>query len=250
MQNNFAVITPLANEGNDFAPFIDALTQIFDQLGCGVAYLVVDTVSKDNTLALCTALSARDSRFITIWAPETRNVVQAYMAGFKAAVQGRHEFIIEMDAGLSHDPAAIPSFLKALADGNECAFGSRFMKGGSITDSSLKRSLISRSGTILSRLLLGLKLHDATSGYQGFHASVVREFLKYPLKSKAHFYQTELRYLLRKTRYMEIPIHYRAPSPGVSTGSLSDSLRVFLYYILKHRSGQGSCIRTDFQYHP
>ena len=238
MQNNFAVITPLANEGNDFAPFIDALTQIFDQLGSGVAYLVVDTVSKDNTLALCTELSAQDKRFITIWAPETRNVVQAYMAGFKAAVNGGHEFIIEMDAGLSHDPASIPLFLKALADGNECAFGSRFMKGGSITDSSLKRSFISRSGTILSRLMLGLKLHDATSGYQGFRRSIVEKFVNYPLLSKAHFWHPELRYLLRNKRFTEVPIHYRAPSPSVSPKVVSNSLDVLMHYFKLRLKGK------------
>jgi len=238
MQQHFAVITPLANEGNDFAPFVDALRRTFDQLGCGVAYLVVDTASKDNTLALCTELSARDNRFVTVWAPETRNVVQAYMAGFKAAVKGPHEFIIEMDAGLSHDPSAIPFFLNALAAGYECVFGSRFIKGGSITDSSLKRSFISRAGTILSRLLLGLKLHDATSGYQGFHRSVVEKFVDYPLLSKAHFWHPELRYLLRNKRFTEVPIHYRAPSPRVSTKVVSNSLEVLLHYFKLRLKGR------------
>jgi dolichol-phosphate mannosyltransferase len=238
MQNNFAVITPLANEGTDFAPFIDALRQIFDQLGCGVAYLVVDMVSKDNTLELCNQLSERDKRFITIWAPETRNVVQAYMVGFKAAVNGQHEFIIEMDAGLSHDPSAIPCFLKALADGNECAFGSRFMKGGSVTDSSFKRSFISKSGTLLSRLLLGLKLHDATSGYQGFHRSIVEKFINYPLLSKAHFWHPELRYLLRNKRFTEVPIHYHAPSPRVSPKVISNSLEVLMHYFRLRLKGE------------
>lgn len=238
MQNNFAVITPLANEGNDFVPFIDALRKVFDQLGYGVGYLVVDTVSQDNTLALCHELSARDNRFITVWAPETRNVVEAYMAGYKAALEGQHEFIIEMDAGLSHDPAAIPIFLKALANGNECVFGSRFIKGGSITDSSLKRSLISRAGTILSRLLLGLKLHDATSGYQGFHRLIVRKFVSYTLLSKAHFWHPELRYLLRNKRFIEVPIHYRAPSPRVSSKVVSNSLKVLIHYFRLRLNGK------------
>jgi dolichol-phosphate mannosyltransferase len=238
MQNNFAVITPLANEGNDFAPFIEALQQVFDQLGHGVAYLVVDMASKDNTLSLCNALSARDNRFITIWAPETRNVVEAYMAGFKAALNGQHEFIIEMDAGLSHDPAAIPTFLRALANGNECVFGSRFMKGGSITDSSLRRSLISRAGTVLSRLLLGLKLHDATSGYQGFHRLIVEKFVSYSLLSKAHFWHPELRYLLRNKRFIEVPIHYRAPSPRVSPKVVSNSLTVLVHYFRLRLNGK------------
>ena len=56
-----------------------------------------------------------------------------------------------------------------------------------------------------------------TSGYQGFHANIVEKFLDYNLLSKDHFYQTELRYLLRKTRYAEIAIRYSATSPSVTT---------------------------------
>jgi len=238
MHLNFAVVTPMANEGVDFDPFIRALSSVFDSLGSGTCYLVIDKVSKDNTLELCQNLSNCDKRFVTLWAPENRNVVQAYMVGYRAAVANNHEFIIEMDAGLSHDPKAIPLFLKALADGNECAYGSRFMKGGSISDSSSKRSLLSKSGTLLSRVLLGLKLHDATSGFQGFHLSIVEKFLNYRLLSEAHFCHPEMRYLLRKKRYIEIPIHYRAPSPRVSSKVVSNSLEVLFHYFLLRLKGK------------
>lgn len=248
--NNWAVIIPVANESKDLNELVSVLSFVLDKLLSGKVYFIVDKASKDNTLELCQSLSEKDNRFETVWSPENRNVVDAYLKGYKTALENGHQFIIEMDAGLSHDPRALPMFLRVLNEGNECAFGSRNINGGSNADSPFSRRFLSTFGTVLANLFLGTRMKDMTSGYQGFHASVVREFLKYPLKSKAHFYQTELRYLLRKTRYMEIPIHYRAPSPGVSTGSLSDSLRVFLYYILKHRSGQGICIRTDFQYHP
>jgi dolichol-phosphate mannosyltransferase len=238
MSINFAIITPLANESNDFAPFVQAVCAVFDRLEGGKCYFVVDKVSKDNTLELCQALSQRDSRFITIWAPENRNVVQAYMVGYQAALTAGHEFIIEIDAGLSHDPAAIPNFLNALVDGNECAYGCRFMKGGSISDSSSKRSLLSRAGTLLSRLLLGLKLRDSTSGFQGFHRSIVEKFLKYSLLSKAHFFHVELRYLLRNKRVIEIPIHYRAPSPSVSSKVVANSLEVLWHYFVLRIKGK------------
>ena len=96
---NFAVVTPLANESNEFTPFTEAVIATFDRIGNGCCYLVVDTVSKDNTLELCHALSARDSRFITVWAPENRNVVQAYMVGYRTALPAVHDFIIEMTLG-------------------------------------------------------------------------------------------------------------------------------------------------------
>lgn len=231
-KSNFAVIIPMANESPDFYPFVSSLTNELNILGNGVVYFVVDRVSTDNTLELCTSLSGKDKRFITIWAPENKNVVDAYIKGYKEAFNNNHDIIIEMDAGLSHDPRALPMFLRVLNEGNECAFGSRFINGGSICDSDWKRSFLSKFGTVLSNALLGTKLYDMTSGFQGFHANIVEEFLKYELQSKAHFYQTELRYLLRNSRYAEVPIHYRAPSPSVSKKAISNSFKVLLHYFL------------------
>ena len=227
---SYAIVVPMANEEDDFEAFVAVLREALDRIGSGAVYFVVDGVSKDATRRLCEELSAADERFVTVWAPENRNVVDAYLRGYREAYAGGYEYIIEMDGGLSHDPRALPMFLRVLNEGNECAFGSRFMNGGSICDSNPRRTFLSRSGTILSNVLLGTKLHDMTSGYQGFHRSVVASFMNYPLLSKAHFYQTELRYLLRKTRYAEVPIHYRAPSPRVSRNAIRNSFAVLFHY--------------------
>ncbi len=231
--NDFAIVIPMANEEKEFAMFIAVLRKVLDRLESGTVYLIVDNVSKDSTLDLCRNLSQSDSRFKTIWSPENRNVVDAYIRGYREALKSNHDIIIEMDAGLSHDPRAIPLFIRTLNEGNECAFGSRFINGGSIWKSTFYRWFLSKSGTILSNILLGTRLHDMTSGYQGFHADVVREFAYYPLKSGAHFYQTELRYLLRKKRFREVPIHYRAPSKSVSSKSIRNSLSTLVYYLFR-----------------
>ena len=232
MNYNFALVIPMANESSEFEIFAKALTDILSQLDCGKVYFIIDSVTKDNTLELCNSLSNIDSRFVTIWAPENKNIVDAYMRGYKEALQNGHEFIIEMDAGMSHDPRAIPIFLRVLNEGNECAFGSRFINVGSIFQSNFRRSFLSKSGTFLSNMLLGTRMYDATSGFQGFHANIVSKFLSFPLLSKAHFYQTELRYLLRETRFIEVPIHYRAPSPSVSRNAILNSFSVLGYYFL------------------
>jgi len=230
MSPDFGLVVPMANEEKDFQPFIAALTAVLDEFQSGKVYLVVDNVSKDRTLEICRTLFDKDKRFVTVWAPENKNVVDAYMRGYKEALKNNHEFIIEMDAGLSHNPETIPLFLDALKDGYQCAFGSRFVNGGSIKDSTWKRKFLSKGGTVLSNFLLGSKMSDMTSGYQGFHRSIVEKFVNYNLLSKAHFYQTELRYLLRKTRYTEIPIRYKAPSPSVSQKSILNSFSVLLHY--------------------
>jgi dolichol-phosphate mannosyltransferase len=230
MNSDFAVVVPMANESEDFSAFVSSLTAVLDKLNCGKVYFVLDNVSKDKTFELCTNLSAHDKRFYTVWSPENKNVVDAYLSGYREALKNKHEFIIEMDAGLSHDPKALPIFLQILNEGYECVFGSRFITGGSIFDSSWKRIFLSKAGTVLANLLLGSKMYDMTSGYQGFYASVVEKFLEYRLLSKGHFYQTELRYLLRKTHYLEIPIHYRAPSPSVTFKVITNSIYVLIYY--------------------
>ena len=243
-KNNFAIIIPMANEEKEFDFFINNLKNTLDFIQSGKVYLIVDNASKDNTRGLCENLSGTDSRFVTIWAPENKNVVDAYIRGYKEAATC-HDIIIEMDAGMSHDPAAIPMFLRVLNEGNECAFGSRFINGGSIWQSSLKRNFLSKAGTILSNSLLGTKMKDMTSGFQGFHVSVVHQLLNYKLLSKGHFYQTEVRYLMRRLRYMEVPIHYRAPSPSVSYGSIRNSISVLLHYFLCRLKYKSKSISND-----
>jgi dolichol-phosphate mannosyltransferase len=121
-------------------------------------------------------------------------------------------------------------FLRNLDEGHNCVFGSRFINGGSIYDSNWRRTVLSRGGTFLSNILLGTTMKDMTSGYMGFHAEVAKKFVEYGLLSKAHFYQTEVRYLLRHERAIEVPIHYMAPSPRVSKKAIKNSFSVLFHY--------------------
>ncbi|MBL6964552.1 MAG: glycosyltransferase [Bacteroidetes bacterium] len=231
--NDFAITVPMANEEDHFDEFVELVKKVFDTLGSGTAYFVIDHVSKDSTLKLCQELEAADNRFKAIWAPENRNVADAYMRGLKEAYLNGHDLIIEMDAGLSHDPRAINMFIRVLNEGNECAFGSRFTNGGSMADSPLSRRWLSRNGTRLTNILLGTRMFDMTSGFQAFHREIVKLIIDYPFRSTAHYYQTEMRYLLRKKRYQEVPIHYRAPSKRVSKGAVKNAIKVLFHYFGK-----------------
>ncbi|WP_299991678.1 glycosyltransferase [uncultured Pontibacter sp.] len=233
MTYNFAVVTPMANEEKDFYSFINGLTEVLNEMQCGKVYLVVDNASKDQTLSLCQNLAKSDNRFVAVWAPASKNVVDAYLFGYRQAATAKHEYIIEMDAGLSHDPKEIPVFLSLLHKKYDCVFGSRFIAGGAIVDSTWKRTFLSKAGTLLSNLLLGTKMHDMTSGFQGFSLQTVKKILNYNLLSQAHFYQTEVRYLLRKTRFIEVPIQYRTPSPRVSKKAILNSIYLLSYYTFK-----------------
>jgi dolichol-phosphate mannosyltransferase len=240
---DWAVVVPMANEERDFDPFIAALTAVLDDMATGTVYIVVDRASRDRTLELSRALSARDHRFRTVWAPDNRSLVDAYLRGYREAYHHGHRYIIEMDAGLSHDPRDLPTFLALLQQGYPCVYGSRVIPGGSMSESSLWRRFLSRGGTLLANVLLGTRQSDMTSGYLGFHAEVVGRLIAHPLRSTAHFYQTEVRYLLRHHPAVEIPIHYRAPSPRVSIRAIINSLAVLLHYTGRRIAGRPASIR-------
>jgi len=242
LNKDWAVVTPMANESESFDQFTSSLSGVFDTLRSGKTYLIIDKVTKDNTLELANALAEKDSRFVVVWAPENRSVVDAYLKGFRVAYDCGHEILIEMDAGMSHDPRALITFLRALTEGNECAFGSRFINGGSMGNSPFKRRALSRNGTFIANILLGTALKDMTSGYQGFQREIIGKILEYPLRSTGHFYQTELRYLLRKRRSVEVPVHYQSPSPRVSPASMKNAYKTLLYYFKIRLSGNSPSI--------
>jgi len=247
--DNWAAIIPMANEEADFIPFVEQLANAMDQLEGGQVYFVVDKASKDRTLELCREAEAADKRFHTVWAPENRNVVDAYLRGFREVVDLGYEIIIEMDGGLSHDPRALSAFLRALHEGNDCAFGSRYINGGSMVDSSLKRRFFSKGGSILARYVLNVHFSDMTSGYQAFRRDVLVRLLEVKLLSTAHFYQTEVRYLLRREKAIEVPIHYRAPSPSVSKNAVRNSLAVLAHYAIQRFTGRAVSLATEPCHH-
>lgn len=234
----------MANESNTFAEFTSRLTKVLDSLNEAQVKVVfvVDTVSKDNTLQLCQNLSNTDTRFSTIYAPDNKNVVDAYIRGYQEALKFNLDYIIEMDAGLSHSPEAIPLFLDKLQEGYDCVFGSRFIKGGEIKGSNWRRTLLSKGGTLLANVLLGTRMKDMTSGFMGFKAHIARQFAEYHLLSKAHFYQTEVRYLLRKRSYTEVPIIYSAPSPRVSFKAITNSFSVLFHYFFGRITGKKAAL--------
>lgn len=87
------------------------------------------------------------------------------MEGFAKALSDNADYIIEMDGGGSHLPDELPQFIEKLNEGYDCVWGSRFVKGGEISNHPLYRRVLSSGGTFLSKLILDTKLKDMTSGY-------------------------------------------------------------------------------------
>lgn len=222
---NLGVVCPMANEGEAAVQFVDeVLTQCNVQRFKSVSFFaVLDKVTRDNTRELLEQHAPQQPQLKVIWAPENRSVVDAYIRGYREAIAASCDWILEIDAGFSHQPADIPQFFGEMAKGYDCVFGTRFSKGGSVSETSAQRRVISRGGTLLTNLLLGTQLTDMTSGFELFSRPVLQRILDSGIHARGPFFQTEIKTHCRKLRWAEVPIQYRAASHNISNASLQDA---------------------------
>jgi hypothetical protein len=150
-------------------------------------------------------------------------VADAYVRGYREALAAGCDWILEIDAGFSHEPSDIGTFLEAMAEGRDCVFGSRFGAGGRNLGTR-RRQLISRGGTALTNALLGTELTDMTSGFQLFTRATLETILAKGISSKGPFFQTEMKIHCRNLRLVEIPIRYNAGSHRVGRRAITESL--------------------------
>ena len=229
-----AIVCPMANEAESATRFVNRMLEETTILREVVFIAVLDNVCKDGTLDLLRELAAEEPRLRVVWAPENRCVVDAYVRGYREALATGFEWILEVDAGFSHQPEDLRRFFGPMLEGYDCIFGSRFCKGGRVSEISLKRYFISRGGSILTNLLLGTRLSDMTSGYQMFQHKALQRVLDRGILSRGHFFQTEIKVHCRDTNFMEIPIHYRAPSNSVTSAAVTDAF-ARLFDLFKQR---------------
>src|SRR5260221_1519 len=158
-----AVVTPLANERDTIDEFV---RRVVAQLGPQDRLITVfDNVCTDGAVDRARELAQSEPRLIVVFAPENRSVVDAYFRGYREALAGGFDWILEMDGGLSHIPEEIPRFVEAMTQGYDYAGGSRFMPGGGFRG-PWSRHLISLGGTWLTNRLLGTRMHDMTSRFE------------------------------------------------------------------------------------
>lgn len=199
---------------------------------------VLDNACHDNTVALLRQLEKEQPSLRVVWAPENKGVVDAYVRGYREALDAGCDWILEIDAGYSHQPSDIPQFFARMKDGYVCIFGSRFCEGGRIEEGSLKRRAISRGGTLLANLVLGTRLKDMTSGFELFSRAVLKQIVDRGIHSRGPFFQTEIKTYCRNLAVVEVPIRYRAPSHDLNNATLKDAF-INLYRLVKLRlSGQ------------
>lgn len=218
------IVMPVANEESTMEQILSEILALpYDNL---YIYPVIDSYSKDRTEEIIREKEAQSDKVKCIFYRESKGVISCYLEGFRQALADGAERILEMDGGGSHLPAEIPQFLDRLEEGYDCVWGSRFMEGGSMREQPLYRRILSKGGTYLSNLVLGTRLQDMTSGFEGFQREVLEGMNLDAFLSTGHMYQTEMRFYCRKKNTLEVPIHYVGTASSLKSSSVTEALKL------------------------
>jgi dolichol-phosphate mannosyltransferase len=201
------VVLPTYNERDNLEPIVQAILAQAPDLDV----LVVDDASPDGTGQLAERLAARTpgQRVHVLHRAGKLGLGTAYVAGFAWALARGYEHVFEMDADFSHDPADLLRLREAVRAGRgDVAVGSRWVGDGGTRNWSVLRTCISRGGSLYARLLLGVPVHDLTSGFKCFSRRVLEALDLETLRSNGYAFQVEVNHRCHRLgfRVAEVPI--------------------------------------------
>jgi glycosyltransferase involved in cell wall biosynthesis len=207
------VVLPTYNERDTIEEVIGRVLAADDR----VEVTVVDDSSLDGTGDVVRKLAEREPRVTLDERPEKGGLASAYLDGFVRAIEHGYDLIVEMDADLSHRPEDLPRLLEE-ARRHHLVIGSRYVPGGEVRNWSLFRRILSRGGNLYSRILLGMPVADATSGFRVYRWEALRELITHQLRSEGYAFQVELAYRAwrRGMSIGEVPITFEERRHGHS----------------------------------
>ncbi len=187
------VVVPTYNEAENIP---ELARRLFALEGMDLRILVVDDGSPDGTAAVARELSGRcGGRIDVIERAGKLGLGTAYREGFAAALAGGPDFVFQMDADLSHPPEELPAMLRALS-GADVVVGSRYTRGPGRVDAAsgwgAHRVAISSLGNLSIRLVAGLRVRDATSGFKGYRAGALAALDLGSMRCRGFGFQAEV----------------------------------------------------------
>ncbi len=210
------VIIPTYNEIENIAKIIAAVFAIPG----GYHILVIDDGSPDGTAAAVKALqTAHPDRLFLVERSGKLGLGTAYVTGFKWALERDYDYVFEMDADFSHDPADLPRLLAACTEGGaDMSVGSRYCDGINVVNWPMGRILMSYCASIYVRTVLGFRIYDSTAGFVCYSRKVLEAIDLDAVRMKGYGFQIELKYTAHKLgfRIAEVPVIFVNRKEGTS----------------------------------
>jgi dolichol-phosphate mannosyltransferase len=172
-----------------------------------IEILIVDDNSPDGTAQAVERIMKKESRIHLMRRKSKLGLGTAYVAGFKYAIEQQYDYIFEMDADFSHDPNEIPNFISSM-DEYDLVIGSRYIRGVNVVNWPMSRLLLSWMANLYTRIVTGLPLRDATSGFKCFRREVLESINLNKIHSDGYGFQIEMHFKSWKKgfRLLELPI--------------------------------------------
>ena len=215
------VIIPTYNEKENIEKIIRA---VFALEG-GYHILVIEDGSPDGTAGIVRGLQAEfPERLFMIERSGKLGLGTAYITGFRWAVGQGYDYIFEMDADFSHNPADLPRLYDACAkDGADLAIGSRYCNGLSVINWPIGRVIMSYYASVYVRSVLGMKVYDTTAGFKCYSRKVLETIDLDKVKMKGYGFQIEMKYSAYKLGFKirEVPVIFADRTEGTSKMSSS-----------------------------
>lgn len=209
------IVLPTYNEAENLPKMTVALLALEPP----VSVLVVDDNSPDGTGQIADRLATEHSGRVSVLHRSVKSGLgDAYLAGFRRALDDGAERIFEMDADFSHPVDAIPTMLR-LAEQYDVVIGSRYIRGGQLDARwSLPRRALSWAGNVYSRLLTGLRVRDTTAGFKCFRREALERIPLDQVRSQGYNFQIEMAMRCQRVglRVVEHPIYFRERDAGTS----------------------------------
>ena len=208
------VVVPTYNEVEN----IDPLCRRVRSAVPDAEILVVDDGSPDGTADAARALAAEVGAIEVIEQTSKQGLGAAYRTGFREAIDRGADICVQIDADLSHDPAALPALISNVELGADLAIGSRYVPGGLTVDWPWQRRALSRWGNRYAAGILGLAVNDATAGFRAYSADALRRMDYETVTADGYGFQVEMTHRLVGIggRIVEFPITFNERMAGES----------------------------------
>jgi dolichol-phosphate mannosyltransferase len=202
------IVIPTYNERENLPILLAQLCEVIPHADV----LIVDDNSPDGTGKLACEFAHNHPQIYVLHREKKEGLGRAYIAGFAWALawqEHRYDYIIQMDADLSHDPKDIPRLIATLESQNaDLIIGSRYVKGGDIAHWEIWRQCLSRLGNVFAKYLLRMPIQDMTSGFKCWRFKALKHLDLSTISSNGYVFQVEMSYqsYRRKLKITEIPI--------------------------------------------
>jgi dolichol-phosphate mannosyltransferase len=198
------VIIPTYNERDNIQRIVPMALDQDERLDV----LVIDDGSPDGTGQLADELAASNPRVHVLHRAGKLGLGTAYLAGFRWGIEQGYDWMFEMDADFSHDPAHLPAFIEALSQ-YDLVLGSRYLEGRvTVINWPMTRLILSYGANVYARMVTGLPVADATGGFKAFRRTVLESLDLTRVESEGYAFQIEMSFRAWKKgfRLAEIPI--------------------------------------------